>query len=515
MTRETLVTRSDWYPFVCVLATATSGGCEDRTMASSDEGGRPQDTHDASPTTPGATTGIGGGGGGGGGGDVGEGRDDAGPDGIDSNGGSDGEKDAGPATLLLPWDWAGVVGTGQSLAVGQMGTPVEAKTQPYHNLKLSTGNAAWPLDPNSPSFVMVPLIEPIGRPSRAYPSSYPTNIAGETPHTAMADQITAMVMAVSGGDYVNVHGEFGENGQCMTYLRKGAPQSGVNGHAYEATLMEARAITRLAKASNKTYGIGAIIVTHGECDAGNSSYESELFKLSSDYNADLPIITGQSQKIQMIVSQQNSSNDRAASTLAQWRVGVSHPAEIVCSGPKYQYPYFSDHLHLTTAGYERLGEKYGQIYFERVVMGRDWQPLQPTQVERNGRLISVHFHVPVLPLVWDTLLPLPQQSSLAWREGKGFEVRAGNSNVTISTVEIVADTVRITCASDLPPTGVVVGYAMQAGGPNAAQVKDASGTLLWTGTVRWGQLRDSDPFRGATTMMVQPNYSVAFEIPVP
>ncbi|WP_437954165.1 hypothetical protein WME98_40935 [Sorangium sp. So ce296] len=35
------------------------------------------------------------------------------------------------------------------------------------------------------------------------------------------------------------------------------------------------------------------------------------------------------------------------------------------------------------------------VYHEKVVLGRDWQPLQPTRVERSGRVITVHFHVPV------------------------------------------------------------------------------------------------------------------------
>ena len=420
-------------------------------------------------------------------------------------------------TVNAPWDWAGVIGTGQSLAVGQAGTPVKATTQPYHNLKLSTGTAAWPLDPSDASFKMVALIEPIGRASTSYPSSYPTNIAGETPHTAMGDQITALVMASAGRDYVNVHGEFGENGQCLTYLVKNAPQVGVNGHAYQGTLIETQAITRLAKAAGKTYGVAALTVTHGECDAGNTSYESQLYGLLTSYDTDIAAITGQTQKILMIVSQQNATNDRSASTLAQWRIGVDHPTDAVCSGPKYQYAYYTDGIHLITDGYEQLGEKYGQIYHQRVVLGQSWQPLQPTSVDRTGtRLINVHYHVPVGPLVWDTALSAPNANSTAWRAGKGFEVRANNSAVTISQVAISGDTVQITCASDLPASGVVVGYAMTSqDGTTRSQSKDGSGNVLWNGTLRWGQLRDSDPFVGATTKRAQPNYGVSFEMTVP
>ena len=418
-------------------------------------------------------------------------------------------------SIAAPWDWAGVIGTGQSLAVGQYGTPARATNQPYANLKLSTGQAQWPLDPNDSTFKMVPLTEPIGRPSTAYPSSYPTNIAGETPHTSMGDEITLQVMAAAGRDYVNVHGEFGENGQCLTYLLKNAPQSGVNGHAYQGTLTETQAITRLAKAAGKTYGVAALTVTHGECDAGNSSYESELYGLLQNYDADIAAITGQKQSILMIVSQQNSTNNQSTSTLAQWKIGVDHPTDVVCSGPKYQYPYYTDGIHLVTDGYEQLGEKYGQVYFERVVLGNAWEPLEPVSVDRTGtRQINVHYHVPVPPMVWDTGLSTPNANSTAWKNGRGFEVRANNNAVTITGVAISIDTVQITVASDLPSSGVVVGYAMTSqDGTTKSQTSGTGGS--WTGTLRWGQLRDSDPFVGSTTKRPQPNYGVSFQMSVP
>ena len=43
------------------------------------------------------------------------------------------------------------------------------------------------------------------------------------------------------------------------------------------------------------------------------------------------------------------------------------------------------------------------------------------------------------------------------------------------------------------------------------------GRLPWRGKARlaWGLLRDSDAFVGRMTNEAQPNYSVAFELPVP
>ena len=412
------------------------------------------------------------------------------------------------AALKPAWDWTGIIGTGQSLSIGARSKGVSTN-QPYGNLKLSTGHLPWPVDPNDPNLALVPLVEPIGRLAPRYPSSWPENITGETPHSAMANEISAMVRADLGRDFISVHSAVGEDGQGMVFIQKNPAQRGLNGHSYEAAIIETKAITRLAKAAGKTFGVGAIIVTHGETDAGNANYESELYQLWQDYNTDLPAITGQTQKIQMIVSQQHSYGDRSPSTLAQWKIGVDHPADIVCSGPKYQYPYFSDGVHLTAQGYQELGEKYGQVYFERVILGKDWQPLQPTRVERYAKTITIHFHVPVAPLAWETSFQPPHQSDDAWKQGRGFEISTSSgAKVAIASAEISDDKVILTCATD-PGPGARVGYATVAEG--------ARGKMLtpYAGTSRWGQLRDSDAFVGASSKTTQSNYCVAFELNAP
>ena len=271
-------------------------------------------------------------------------------------------------------------------------------------------------------------------------------------------------------------------------------------------MIATKAITRLAKAAGKTYGVGAIVMTHGETDAGNPNYEQELHQLWRDYNVDLPAITGQTQKIQLIVSQQNSCADRSPSTLAQWRISVDYPTDIVCSGPKYQYPSFEG-IHLTAEGYRLLGEKYAEVYYQRVILGNNWEPLQPVKVERKGKVITVQYHVPVPPLVWETRFEAPHQSIREWNRGKGFEItKADGDKVTITSVEISGNAVVITCAAD-PGRGARVSYAMIG-------EKDRMQTP-YPGTFRWGLLRDSDPFRGIGTQTIQPNYAIAFEMAVP
>ena len=416
-------------------------------------------------------------------------------------------------TFNFAWDWTGIVGTGQSLSVGALGTPVIATQQPYGNLKLGFGGAtvAPPFDPTIASLTMEPLIEPMRPFASGYPSAYPDNLYGETLHTAMANQLTAMAMATAMHDHVSIPTVVGESGQPLTVIKKNPtnlPTGGTSGRAYDATLFEASAITRLAGAAGKTYGIGAIVMTHGESDATNNTYGSDLYQLLTDYNADLPAITGQTAKIPMLVSQQNSVpadvGSVSVSALLVQKAGVDHPGEIVCTGPKYQYSYATDsaHVHLSAHEYERVGEKTAQVYFERVVMGHDWQPLQPMSGEVNGNVITVHFHVPVPPLTWDEGLPAAHPMTADWAAGRGFEISAAGVRKAITGVEIVGDTVQITSASDLSGLQVVVGYAAAADG----------GTLPAAQPARWGQLRDSDPFTGAVTGTAQPNYCVAFQM---
>jgi hypothetical protein len=282
--------------------------------------------------------------------------------------------------------------------------------------------------------------------------------------------------------------------------------SGTTGRAYAATLFEVAAIARLARAAGKRYEVGTIVMTHGETDAGSETYRDELVQLLADYNADLAALTGQTARIPMYLSQQfafpSSAGQRPVATSVQWRLGVEHPGDFVCTGPKYQYPGSGDGVHLAALGYRQLGEKLGQIHYERAVRGRNWQPLQPTDVARDGRAITVRFHVPVPPLAWDDGLDIPR----AWANGRGFEVRAGSAKIEIARVAIFGDDVRITCASEPPASGLTVGYALTSGGTQMAVASNA---------FRWGQLKDSDPFVGSTTGLPQPNYAVAFELPVP
>jgi hypothetical protein len=440
-----------------------------------------------------------------------------------ATGGAGGTVDAGAGTVATPhFDWVGVVGTGQSLSVGT--TPASSTTQPYNNLMLSLegvivpGTGTNPWDSSSSSFMMVPLIEPQRALETTYPSPYPGNLYGETPHAAMANEITALVRAASAGaDYITAHTIVGESGQGIVALvKETGSTTGTTGRAYAASLFEASAISRLAQAAGKSYGVGIVVMTHGETDCSNTGYGDSVVQLLSDYNTDISAVTGQTYKIPMYLSQQHGcpgAPDCTAETDlrptvndTQWQLGVQHPGDFVCTGPKYQYPAHSDGdgIHLNVTGYQLLGEKTAQIYYQRAVLGNDWQPLQPTSVSRSGSIVTVQFHVPVAPLNWDTTFDAPLITE--WKNGKGFELFTSTGNVTISSVAISGNSVQITASGTLPTTGLTVAYALTNQGKQSTSHSKA---------VRWGELRDSDPFMGGTTKQANPNYCVSFSMPVP
>jgi hypothetical protein len=410
------------------------------------------------------------------------------------------------------WDWNGIVGTGQSLSVGAQASQATLTTQPFKNLKLSLGSLKLTVPPynaDDPALSVAPLVEPIRAEATTYPSAYPLNIYGETPHTAMGSQISDLYQRDAGGEYATVHTVVGENGQPMRTINKSATPTATLGHAYAATLFEATALTRLAKAAGKTYGVAAIILTHGESDAGSTAYGADMYQLYKDYNTDISAITGQKTPMILITTQQQTSpgdNTTTASLVAEWKAGVDHPTEIVCAGPKYQYEYAADHLHLVARGYDQLGEKYGEVYYERVVLGRAWRPLEPLSAVRSATVITVSFHVPVPPLAWDSRVPAPHQTTHAgWAKGRGFEVADDTGEIAIDQVAIAGDSVAITLAKEPMGKNLVVRYAL---------TQDGSGNNGGLAIGRIGQLRDSDPLVGTSTKLPQYNFAVSFTMPV-
>ena len=347
------------------------------------------------------------------------------------------------------------------------------------------------------SRVVGPLREPLRASIPGGFIVYPNNIGGETPHTAMADQITSLSIVATGQDLITVHSIVGVGAQPLIALQPGGATN-----SYVAALWEGNIIADRARAAGKTFGYGAIVMTHGESDSNNAAYGPQLYDYWTAYNRDLRAITAQTAPIPMLLSQQSSvpwptaadagvpNPERSASTLAQWRIGVDHPGEIVCVGPKYQYAPSAYVIHLTPEGYRRLGIKYAQVFYEVAIRHLPWAPLQPTRAQRAGRTITLDFQVPVGPMQFDANIPAPHRAATLhpqWSNGHGFEVADSTGDLSIESVQIMGDRVMITLTAEPTGTALFVRYAM---------TPEHNGFGNGPITGRRGQLRDSDPFVG-------------------
>jgi hypothetical protein len=408
--------------------------------------------------------------------------------------------EASPVTSTAsPYDWVGIVGTGQSLSIGGGGSDQQrpiSTTESAHGLKLQDNgpDPKYPIAPNtgSPAWQAIPLREPIrnhvaGQGPGYTDVQYPNDIQGETPHTAMADTLAGLFSARGGaGDYMSVHSVVGAASMCLDQINKEGGQ-----RAYPASLNEASVWQAQAAGAGKTFGYGGVVLTHGECDASNANYGMGLYQFWTDYNTDLKAITGQSRDVVLFATQQSTVNAGATGSAVQlWQTGVAHPNQIVCVGPKYQYQYGPDRLHLPAPGYVRLGEKYAEIFDVVVNEQRPWAPLQPRRIVRSGAMITIDFDVPNPPLLWDTVLAPPhQQAHTEWAKGQGFEVNAADGTaLPIADATITGQSVVITLTAD-PGAGMVqVGYAL---------TQDGNGALGGMVSGLRGLLRDSDDFEGS------------------
>jgi hypothetical protein len=124
--------------------------------------------------------------------------------------------------------------------------------------------------------------------------------------------------------------------------------------------------------------------------------------------------------------------------------------------------------HLDPNGTRWIGEYYNKVWYNKVVLGNDWKPLQPNKITKGKNYLDIRFDVPVPPLKFDTHL-------VRERPNYGFSVKSNSRSISISNIKIISnDTVRITSDTDFEGD-VEVAYA--------------------TINVVYGNLRDSDPWQ--------------------
>lgn len=417
----------------------------------------------------------------------------------------------------------GIIGTGNSLSLGAHGLPMldtmlpsdDATTVVYEGaLKLvDSTNQFDQTRTQAPTLTLATLVEPV-RALHVPMSSwtYPNNVLGCTFHTAMGRQIAFLRSKLTDSFAPTVHTVVGQSNASLAQL-------GTSSSTYEV-----KAIKHLCSLTGYTYVPKAVVLTHGEADCTNSQYGAQVRNLLTAYQQDLA-----DEEIQLLLTQQNSepvssSSTIAQSTLSQWTLSTTTGSHVSLACPRYPFPHSQDGVHLNAMGYHQLGLKLGQVFHHIIDLNRVWLPLTPTawtcscaSAPGSTPFITLTFHVPSPPLRWDTssgrIKPaLHETNHTGWKNGKGFEVLTqddvnGVVEIPIDRVELDSENNKAVIYLKVKPVSnsVVVQYAVS---------QDRSALSGGTAYGRRGFLCDSDSQRGYEGSAAQPNYCVAFSVPV-
>lgn len=326
-----------------------------------------------------------------------------------------------------------IISTGQSLAIGRVGSPALSTTQPYNNVMLS-GAGSGPTNETGGGgrglgTSLIPLVE----------------VGQESIGSSMANGITHL----TGDDNYQIGVINNANGgTAYSGLKKGSSR-------YTLGMGQLDNISAAAETAGKQVRVIGVTNIHGETDNMNgvtyAQYKDYLEEWQSDYQTDVFAKTGQTGVLPMFTDQMSTctspySNGKTTCHIAQAQLDASeeNPGKIILVGPKYFFNYIDQH-HLTNSSYRWLGEYYAKVMYKVLIEGETWRPLSPDSATISGSEIFVNFHVPAGQLQFDTTMePL--------KTNYGFEYYDSASSASITNVEIIdTDTVKITLSNT--PTG--------------------------------------------------------------
>ncbi|MEJ5137706.1 MULTISPECIES: sialate O-acetylesterase [Acinetobacter] len=261
----------------------------------------------------------------------------------------------------------------------------------------------------------------------------------------------------------------GHGGTAISGLSKGTA-------IYDVGVAQSKAYRDYASASGKSCLSQFVLWVQGETDISNGlsgdEYIIRLNKLIADYQTDI-----NQDLAPIMLTYQTGSHTKRWPTYspeiphAQLKAAnTNRSIKMACA--TYVMPYNSDGIHMPPNSYRWLGAYFGKVMDWMLTTGRtDWKPVQPEAIYRNGRVVTIKFHVPVKPLVFDTALVTDPGNY-------GFKVfDAANTDLAISSVSIVnQDTVKIVLSA-APISNITVKYALGTNNTNAGPTTGARGNL--------------------------------------
>ena len=353
---------------------------------------------------------------------------------------------------------------GQSLSIGIGSTPGLTTTQPYSNIMPNGGVIDGTFDdqgitsaPTSTSFV---------------PLAFATqSTLGESIGLGGANLATSLLNASSPKNHKqNLVSSAGRGGTAIAPFLKGG------GSYYAYVTAQAALYAARAAALGRSYAMRSVWWMQGETDSTNNlpraTYKAGLKSLIDDLNADI----SQDKPIKLLTYQMASHTVRGGGrppeiALAQLEASREHD-NIALVTPMYHVPYNGDSVHLPNHSERWIGQYFGKVHHKVCSLNQDWRPLEPTGATISGNTVDISFHVPVTPLVLDTVRVTDPGDY-------GFEViDAGTSAVLgVASVSLNGSTgVRIILDAT-PSAPVRVRYAYGANGWPTGPTEGARGCL--------------------------------------
>lgn len=341
---------------------------------------------------------------------------------------------------------------GQSLAIGGSGSA----TATAYSIKQQYDSVMFNLGVRSRSFNKMPvsfspLVETISG----------DGIYGETLCAGFADSFIASVKRENMLEYTDkgfqLHAaSSGEGGKSVDQLGKGTAY-------YNRLVNDIQTAQQIATKMEKKFSVGFIGWTQGEEDYSihtpYATYQSKVKQLLANINADVRDITRQNYNIPFIIGQTSSGNNHPVNMTdpviaqAQLDLCLTEPDMIFASAMYFLDYYSPKNMHLSAVSYRILAHYYGLAAKRFIMDGEKFMPVYPKLALLNGTSLEVQFHVPVLPLVFDTKQVINPGNY-------GFKVFSStNAKIDINTVELTsADTVTFNLSAS--PAGGKLYYAV-------------------------------------------------------
>lgn len=336
-----------------------------------------------------------------------------------------------------------IVGIGQSWMGGTGGAPALTTTSTgYPNIKMFVGGIR-PLDTLTAPAAYASLVD-------AVESNNTGNVRGETPMSGLARGFVD-AMAAGGGPTLATLGSqlllsvVAPGGESINAFSRFATY-------YTQIMEQVTAGYARAQGLGVTYRLAfcPVILGKGDYDLGEVSqtaFQIALATLVDDVNTAVKALVPDHPDIPFFIFQTGShghDSRRPSVDLAIVELDRSHPL-IFFAGPMYPYQRATgDTVHFTAASYKRMGAVAGVLAKRLIIDGVAPNVLLPIEVMAQGKVITLRYAPPVLPLVLDN-------AAVGNPTNSGFDlVDYAGTALGISSVSVSYDRVLIVAANPLP-----------------------------------------------------------------